>query len=284
MAKADDLLKDMIRFHGRRVAKDVMGDLPAQVKQARKVIRTLQKEIAALTKKVDQLLETTRTEAPVLAAPEEEVEKARFTKRTLPALRKRFGLTQKDLAKLLDVASLTVSSWERGKSRPRAESMARIIALRTMSQEQVAEALGRQPASPAMSPQQIKGLRQKLGLGQGELAKLLGVWAVTVGTWERGRSAPGASNRKALAQLKAMAPGELDRRLGRTGATQPAEKPAEQTELSPAEILSIRKKSGLSQKGLADVVGVSSNSVSNWETGSTSPRQESVRKLLAVRK
>jgi predicted transcriptional regulator len=35
---------------------------------------------------------------------------------------------------------------------------------------------------------------------------------------------------------------------------------------------------------LADALGISSNNVSNWETGSTSPRQESVKKLLVMRK
>ena len=118
MGKADDLLKQMIRFHGKRVAKDVVGDLPSQVKQARQDIRAVQKDLTALARKVDKLLESTRTESPVPVASEDQVEKARFTKRTLTAIRKRFGV-QKELAHLLEVGALTVSSWERGKSKPR---------------------------------------------------------------------------------------------------------------------------------------------------------------------
>jgi DNA-binding transcriptional regulator YiaG len=54
--------------------------------------------------------------------------------------------------------------------------------------------------------------------------------------------------------------------------------------LSPEEIRSIREAAGLSQRALSKKLGVSVNSISNWETGSTSPRQESVRKLLGMRK
>jgi DNA-binding transcriptional regulator YiaG len=68
------------------------------------------------------------------------------------------------------------------------------------------------------------------------------------------------------------------------GAHQPVREPAQQTEMSPEEIVAIRKKAGLSQKGLAKKLGVSLNSISNWERGSTSPRAASLKKLLAMRK
>jgi DNA-binding transcriptional regulator YiaG len=57
-----------------------------------------------------------------------------------------------------------------------------------------------------------------------------------------------------------------------------------QTALSPEEIRSIREAADLSQSALAKKLGVSVNSVSNWETGSTSPRAASLKKLLAMRK
>ena len=251
MAKADDLLKDMIRFHGKRVAKDVVGDLPSQVKQARQDIRSLQKELTALSRKVDQLLQATRTEAPVPAASEDEVEKARFTKRTLPAIRKRLGLTQKELAKLLQVGQLTISSWERGKSKPRAGSLAKIIALRSMGQRQVDEALGRESAPTAIAPQQIKDIRKGRGLSRAAFAKLVGVSASAVETWEQGKSAPGARSREALARIKDMGQGEVEGQVGRKRAPRAAGESAPRTELSAEEMLDIRQKAGLSQRAFA---------------------------------
>lgn len=57
-----------------------------------------------------------------------------------------------------------------------------------------------------------------------------------------------------------------------------------QTALSPEQIRDIREAAGLSQKGLADALGVSLNSISNWETGHARPHLKSVRKILAMRK
>lgn len=284
MGKADEVLKQLILHHGKRIAKAVVGELPTQVKQTRYDIRSLQKDVARVMREMDQLREAARKKAPVPAASEDQLKGARLTKRTLPALRKRSDLTQGELAKLLQVSVVAVGSWERSKSRPRAASVAKIIALRSMSPEQVDAALGRQEATvPAMPPQQIKGLREKLGWSRQELGEHLGVWAVTVGTWQRGRSAPGAANRAALAQIKAMTQEELDRRLGRTGTPTARTASAAQTVLSPEEFRRIREEAGLSQRELSKKLGVSVNTVSSWERGSTSPRQESVQKLLAIR-
>jgi putative transcriptional regulator len=283
MSKADELLKSMIRFHGKRIAKGVVGDLPVQVRQMRKDVRSLQKAVAGLTKKVDGLLDVARAEAPVPAAPEEVVEGARFTKRTLPALRKRFDLTQHELAKLLQVTAISAGSWERGTRRPTEQNLAKIIALRSMTQEQVDAALGREPAMPALSPEQIRDLRKKLELSQGQFAKLLGVSTVTVGGWEQGRSTPRANSRGALAQVKAMAPKAVVERLGAIASSAGAGQ-AVVGRLSPAEILEIRKSAGLSQRGMARAIGASVNSVCNWEKGHSKPRAASLEKLLAMRK
>ncbi len=283
MGKADDLLKDMIRLHGKRIAKDVLGDLPDQTRQARRDIRAIQKALAALTKQVDKLLEERRTEAPVPAASEEDVEKARFTKRTLPSLRKRFGLTQQELAKLLHVALMTVNSWERGRKRPTDENVAKIIALRPMNQVQIDAALGRKSTAPAMPPQQIKDLRAKIGLTHRGFAKLLSVSAAAVGAWEHGRSVPREGNREALEQLGAMTQEEVNRRLGRIGGSAGTGQ-AVWASLSSAQILEIRKNAGLSQRGMARAIGASVNSVCNWERGHTGPRAGNIEKLLAMRK
>ena len=284
MGKADEVLKQMMLYHGKRIAKEVVGNLPAQMKQTRRDVRSLQKALAGLTRQLERLMAERRAEAPVPAASEDEVEKARFTKRTLPALRKRFDLTQQELSKLLQVGSLTISSWERGKTRPRAGNVPRIIALRSMSMKQVDAALGRQAAVPAMGPQQIRDLRRKLGLSQGKLARLVGVSAAAVGTWEQGTSAPGPRSREALARIRGTGEKEGGKRAG--GRKSPAARAASptRTALSPEQIRDIRRVADLSQIELADALGVSPNSVSNWETGSASPRARSLEKLLAMRK
>jgi DNA-binding transcriptional regulator YiaG len=283
MGRADDVLKDMILLHGKRVAKDVVGDLPAQMKQARRDIRSIEKTLSALSKKVDRLLAARQAEAPVPPAPEEEVGKARFTKRTLQAIRKRFGLVQKELAHLLEVGALTISSWERGRSRPRAKSMARIVALRGMSQAQVNEALGRQGAPTAIAPGEIRAVRERLGLSQAELARLVGVSVAAAGAWERGQSAPRGSSLEALAQVRDMTREQADGRLGRKAAAEGAGEEAGAPAISPQEVRQIRQAAGMSQRAMAVKLRVSKNTISNWETGASSPRAASVEKLLAMK-
>ena len=57
----------------------------------------------------------------------------------------------------------------------------------------------------------------------------------------------------------------------------------ERKALTPEQVRDIRGGLGLSQKELAAKLGVSANSVGNWETGATTPRRKSVEKLLAIR-
>jgi uncharacterized protein YhaN len=62
MAKVDDVLKSMILRHGKRIAKEVVGELLDQMKQARRDIRAIQKAVADLTKRVERLVEQRRAE------------------------------------------------------------------------------------------------------------------------------------------------------------------------------------------------------------------------------
>jgi len=285
MGKLDVTLRDLITHRAKKAVKEVVRDLPSQVRETGRQIRALEKSVAQLTKQVEGLKEARRKEAPISPAREEEVQKARFTKRTLPALRKRFDLTQQEMARLLEVSPLTVSSWERGKTKPAGENLAKVIALRSTTQEQVDAALGRQPAPAAMKPEQIKGLRGKLGLTQGALAKLLGVSSAAVVAWEGGKTVPREGNRRSLVEMMGMGVEELGGRLGRKKgeAGEKGGKEEKGKALTPEQVRDIRGRLGLSQKELAAKLGVSANSVSNWETGSTTPRGKSIEKLLAMR-
>jgi len=164
----------------------------------------------------------------------------------------------------------------RGKTKPAGENLAKVIAFRSAAQEQVDAALGRQPAPPAISPPQIKRLRGKLGLTQGRLAELLGVSSAAVVAWEGGKTVPGESNRRSLVEMMGL--GAEKAEAGGKGGEEEKGKA-----LTPEQVRDIRGGLGLSQKELAAKLGVSANSVSNWETARTTPRGKNVEKLLAMR-
>ena len=284
MAKIDDAVRDLILYHSKRTAKEVVGDLPSKVRDLSRDVRALQKTVEKLARNVGQLLEAKQQAAPVTPAAGEEVEKARFSKRTLPALRKRFVLTQQDAAKLLEVSAITVGAWEAGRSKPRGANLAKIVALRSMGQEQVNAALGRGAVPKPMTAEQIRALRNRLGLTQADLAKLADASTASITAWESGRTTPGAAKRRALADIAEMTVEDAARKLGREGLVAGVEAMAKASEMTPEKVREIRQKAGLSQRGLAEALGVSVNSISNWETGNTKPRRITVAKLLSMGK
>lgn len=113
----------------RRLARKELKALEEKISEQKKTINALQKRVNELEKK---------QAAPVSAAPAPEKQnasaqdkdrKVRFSPKTIQKLRKKFNLSQKAIAKLLDVTPFTVSHWEIGKNRPRANQIEAISAL-----------------------------------------------------------------------------------------------------------------------------------------------------------
>lgn len=284
MGKVDDAVRDMIYYHGKRAASEVLDNLPDQVREMRRQLRDVARAVEDLNSHVRDLLEARRREMAVPPAEEEEVEGARFSPRTLKSLRRRFDLTQHELAELLEVSPVTVTSWETGKSRPRSSNLAQIITLRSMSEEEVNEALGREQVPSEVSPSEIKRLRSRFNLTQAELAELLGISGAAVTSWETGKTRPSRENRQALMDLRQTDRDEINRRLSRetpSGGGAP-ELSGTATEVTPDDIRAIRQRLDITQRELADRLGVSVNTISNWETGRSSPRRRSLEMLRSL--
>jgi len=77
-----------------------------------------------------------------------------------------------------------------------------------------------------LSPLLIKKLRARLGLSQGQLARLLGVSGPAVAHWELGRSRPQGQNRAALVALRGVGKREVKRMLGEKAGADPAQRKA----------------------------------------------------------
>ena len=64
-----------------------------------------------------------------------------------------------------------------------------------------------------LSPRLIRSLRGRLGISQTELAKLVGVSAVAVGSWESGKSKPRPESKARIAALRGLGRREVRRLL-----------------------------------------------------------------------
>ena len=75
---------------------------------------------------------------------------------------------------------------------------------------------GAQATTVRLSPRLIRSLRNRLGISQAELAKLVGVSAVAVGTWESGRSRPRVVSKGRIAALRSVGRREVKRLLAKS--------------------------------------------------------------------
>ncbi len=276
MAKVEEALRDMVQHQARRVVSDATSDLSPQLRELRRELRDMHRVLDRLTADVQRLARSGRT-APAASGAADDADVARFSPVTLKHLRERFDVTQHELARLLEVSPVTVTAWETGKSRPRSHNLAQVNALAEKSQEEVDDALGRQPV-PDVTATDVKRMRKGLGLTQTALAKLIGVSAAAVTAWETGKTAPSRESRRLLGGLAARPRAEVEEELSRSGLVPPA-----RAALTGDEIRAMRQEAGMSQRDLARKLGVSVNSVCNWETGRTEPRRASVKKLLELK-
>jgi DNA-binding transcriptional regulator YiaG len=77
----------------------------------------------------------------------------------------------------------------------------------------VATAASEKAATIRLSPRLIRSLRNRLGISQAELAKLVGVSAVAVGNWESGKSKPRDESKARIAALRSLGRREVRRLL-----------------------------------------------------------------------
>jgi len=266
MAKVDKAVRELIYYHGKRAAGEVLGELPEKVKDMRRELRDLRKTVDTLREQVDVLMEHRRQQMDVPPAPEEKAENSRVTKRTLKSIRKNFELDQEQLAYLLDVSPGTISQWERGETKPRSNNKARIVTLREMDKSQVDDILGRENDGPKWQGDSLKALREKMDLTQAEMADLLDVSPNTVSGWEAGRTTPSGGNIKRIEEL-----------ADNSDAVAP--QAAGEKQFDGSRLRKWRENMGLGRAEVADELGVSYASVQNWESGNTTPRGQNRRKV-----
>ncbi len=130
MANLAAAMKDEIQRLARKEVKSQTGSTKQAVAQYRREIAGLKRQMRKQEQKIAFLeaQEKKRLEEP--PATEEATEGVRFSARSVKAQRERLGLSAADYAKLVGVSSLTIYNWEQGKTRPRQEQLAALVAVR----------------------------------------------------------------------------------------------------------------------------------------------------------
>lgn len=126
-------------------------ELKPELQGMRKAITGHRSEIAALKREVKALtsqLKAAKRQIPsaeeTVPAPKEggnQNPKTKFNPEFIRQMRSALGITQAQMAQLLEVSPLSVRRWELGQARPRAAQLARIEELRGMGPDKAMKKL-----------------------------------------------------------------------------------------------------------------------------------------------
>ncbi len=122
-------LKEEIERVAKKLFRDQTKSMKRAVTRHRADIAELKRTINALEKKVG-LLEKQEKRRMVARPSPKLAEGARFSPERLKRHRDCLGLSAADYALLVGVHQITIYNWEQGKSRPRKEQLAALVAAR----------------------------------------------------------------------------------------------------------------------------------------------------------
>lgn len=141
MGKVEGIIKSEIVRLAKREIRKISVPLGREVRFLKNAVSQIRKTVVALERfATQQQKELTKRKVPLEATPEE-IKVSRFSPRLIRSLRKRLGITQKELAILCGVTVGAIHQWESGMFKPRGEKKGVIVALRKLRRREVRKLL-----------------------------------------------------------------------------------------------------------------------------------------------
>lgn len=131
MGKVEAIIKSEIVRLAKKEIRKIVTPLGRDVRSMKSTVSQLRKTVSNLERYIALHKKEWEKEPPLKAAPEE-VETSRLSPRLIQSLRRRLGLSQKDLARLAGVTPLAVYQWESGVFKPKKEKKGVLVALRKL--------------------------------------------------------------------------------------------------------------------------------------------------------
>ena len=149
MGKLESTIKSEIERLAKRELRQVFVPLKRDVRSLKITVSQLRKTVLPLERFVGHQQEELAKQPIQLETSPEEVKASRFSPRLVKTLRKKLGITQKELAILTGVTLGAVASWESGKFLPKEKNKAVIVALRKLSRIEVKKLLAEKTSEKA---------------------------------------------------------------------------------------------------------------------------------------
>jgi DNA-binding transcriptional regulator YiaG len=151
MAKIEGVIKAEIMRLAKREVRAVFRPLKREVRQMSLKLSGLSKGFASLNRMAKELhLEEAR---PKLEASPEEAKASRLSPERISGLRKKLGISQRELGILIGASLGTVAMWEKGKFKPKADKKAALVALRKLKKREVKNLLAQKANAPKKQEQ-----------------------------------------------------------------------------------------------------------------------------------
>jgi len=131
MGKFEGVIKDEMVRLARREMKKSFVPLSRDVRSLKSVVSKLRKAVRGLQRFLAQRAKEAKGKTLLEVSPEE-VKKSRFSPRLMKSLRKRLGVSQKEMATLAGVSVGAIYQWEKGAFDPRGEKRRVLVALRKL--------------------------------------------------------------------------------------------------------------------------------------------------------
>ncbi len=162
MGKLESTIKSEIQRLAKREIRTTFLPLRKEVRAMRLKLFGLSKGILFLNRMTKELhLEEAK---PKLEATPEEVKASRLTPARITGLRKKLGISQRELGVLVGATTGAVLSWEKGKFKPRGDKKAALVALRKLRRREVRKLLAEKAGSSVMAKgkrPEVKARRKK---------------------------------------------------------------------------------------------------------------------------
>ncbi len=170
MAKIEGIIKSEIMRLAKREVRAVFRPLKREVWEMRTKLSNLSRGIASLNVMTKELhLEEVK---PIEATPEE-VKASRLTPERIQGLRRKLGISQRELGILIGASIGAVLSWEKGKFRPMGKKKAALVAIRKLKKREVKKLLAQKAEESEKSKAERKPARKNLSKKKGAQKRIV---------------------------------------------------------------------------------------------------------------
>jgi DNA-binding transcriptional regulator YiaG len=140
MGKIESIIKSEIQRLAKHEVRSVFLPLRRDVWGMKLKLSNLIKGVTVLDRLAKEISKAKSAE-PKLEASPEEVKASRITPERIRSLRKKLGISQRELGVMAGATIGAVASWEKGKFKPKGEKKAVLVALRKLRKRDVKKML-----------------------------------------------------------------------------------------------------------------------------------------------